>query len=142
MATKIAEGITKSSQWHIDRSKAEWSAEAKAAKAKLDQDPHNPKLWMELGLALGEQALFREAIECYTMGLVYDPFDAMLYRHRGHRYLSIGEVENFMSDCMMCLRLDPTNWWAAYFLQEGFFVKGEYELAESRSRSRPSAMRS
>ncbi len=134
MAVGIAPGVTRESQWHMTRTNVAWSEEALAAKAAVDKDDTNPKLWYDLGVILENSGLFRESVDCFSMALIYDPFNADYYMHRGHRYLSIGEVPAFTADFEMCLRIDPKNWWALYYIQEGFQALGHYELAEEYSR--------
>lgn len=41
---------------------------------------------------------FREAIRIYTEGMTKFPDDARLYRHRGHRYISIRETDRAIAD--------------------------------------------
>jgi len=41
---------------------------------------------------------YREAIDIYTLGIEQFPNDARLYRHRGHRYISIREYDKAIAD--------------------------------------------
>lgn len=41
---------------------------------------------------------YREAIKIYTEGINKFPEDARMYRHRGHRYISIREFDNAIQD--------------------------------------------
>ena len=41
---------------------------------------------------------FREAIDIYTRGIRLHPNDARLYRHRGHRYITIREFDRAIPD--------------------------------------------
>ncbi len=41
---------------------------------------------------------FRDAIDIYTRGLARHPRDARLLRHRGHRYLTVREIEKALAD--------------------------------------------
>ncbi len=130
MAVGIAPGINREDQWHMSRSKVEWSDAAKAAKEKCKAEPYNAKAWYDLGCILEEESLWRESVDCFSMALIFDPFNADYYMHRGHRYLSIGEVASFTADFEMCLRIDPKNWWALYYIQEGFTAMGYFDKAE------------
>ena len=69
---------------------AEWSKEACAAQKRALEHPENADAWMELGLELRKQMLFREAIKAYSEGLSRQPFHSLLYRHRGHALVNIG----------------------------------------------------
>ena len=48
---------------------------------------------------------FREAIEIFTRGIELHPYDARLYRHRGHRYISVRELNNAIVDLERAARL-------------------------------------
>ena len=41
---------------------------------------------------------FREAIDVYTRALAKHPKDARLYRHRGHRYITVRELDKAVAD--------------------------------------------
>jgi tetratricopeptide (TPR) repeat protein len=53
-------------------------------------------IWMGRRTAyLGQ---YREAIEIYTNAARLHPNDARIYRHRGHRYLTVRELDNAIAD--------------------------------------------
>ena len=54
-------------------------------RSALATAPDSVGLWMRLGLALAGSWRYQQAIDAYSEGLVRDPFNALLYRHRGHR---------------------------------------------------------
>lgn len=58
------------------------------AEKKLAADPRNIELIIALGRAQATVWRFRDAIAAYTRGIEMDPNNAMLYRHRGHRYIT------------------------------------------------------
>src|SRR5262245_64713572 len=70
------------------RSQADTGAIARA-QAALDADPRNIDKIIALGVAQSGVRQFREAIETFTRGMTITPNNAMLYRWRGHRYLSV-----------------------------------------------------
>ena len=41
---------------------------------------------------------YREAIDLYTQGITGHPGDARMYRHRGHRYLTVREIDRAIAD--------------------------------------------
>ena len=70
-------------------------AEAEAALAAAPEDV-DALIWMGRRTAyLGQ---YRAAIEIYTNALRLHPDDARLYRHRGHRYLTVREPDNAIRD--------------------------------------------
>lgn len=101
---------------------------AKAIEA-VKADPANPDKYMELGLCLRRQMFFREAIEAYSIGLSYDPFKCLLYRHRGHAYVNIGLYHQAAADFETGLRIDPKNWDCWYHLGLAYHLMGMYERA-------------
>src|SRR3989442_639709 len=63
------------------------------AESALAADPRNVDRIIQLGVAQSGVRQYREAIQTFTRGLTIAPNDAMLYRWRGHRYLSVREVD-------------------------------------------------
>ena len=119
----------KEDQVQFRRSKLEFSPEVKEIEKQLEQDPTNVELWMQKGKALSKQSLFVEAIEAYSMGLSYNPFHALTYRHRGHRYISVRRYREAAADFELSLRLDPTNWDSWYHLGLAYYLLGAYQRA-------------
>ncbi len=107
--------------------------ELSAVQAKLDADPENAGLWMEKGLTLAKASLYREAGECYAKAIALDPFNGVLYRHRGHRFLSQWRFEDACADFTLAARLlaenNPEQWNVYYHLGLSHFLLGQYEKA-------------
>ncbi|MEG2233953.1 MAG: tetratricopeptide repeat protein [Oscillospiraceae bacterium] len=105
----------------------------KAIDAKIAADPDNSALWMEKGLAFAGSSLFREAEECYAHAIALDPFNNILYRHRGHRMLSQWRFEDACADFTLASKLmpdnGPENWNIWYHLGLSHFLLGEYAKA-------------
>jgi tetratricopeptide (TPR) repeat protein len=70
-------------------------AEARAAFDANDTDV-DAIIW--LGRRTAYLGRFRDAIEVYTRGIELHPDDARLYRHRGHRYISVREIDLAIAD--------------------------------------------
>lgn len=70
-------------------------ADARAALAADDSDPRN---WIWVGRRLGYLWRMREAIDVYTRAIERFPEYAPLYRHRGHRYISVREFDQAIVD--------------------------------------------
>ncbi|MES2525042.1 MAG: tetratricopeptide repeat protein [Gemmatimonadota bacterium] len=51
-----------------------------------------------LGRRLGYLGRLRESIEVYGRGIALHPENPWLYRHRGHRYISVREFDNAIAD--------------------------------------------
>ncbi len=96
------------------------------AKAALDLDPRNVQRIIALGVAQSGARQFREAIETFTRGIAIAPNDAMLYRWRGHRYLSVREFTKAQADLTHGYQLDSTNYGILYHLGVLRFVQGNF----------------
>jgi len=99
------------------------------AQAALDKDPRNIQKFIALGVAQSGARQFREAIETFTAGLTIAPNDPMLYRWRGHRYLSVREFDKSMADLTRGYQLDSTNYGILFHLGILRFLRGEFDDA-------------
>lgn len=113
-----------------ERSQIERSDKVKEAYAKVQAQPMCGDLWMEYGLALSEQFLFREAVEAYSKAIALDPFRGIYYRHRGHRLISCREYPQAAADFTIASRLIPDNWDVWYHLGLSYYLMGEFAQAE------------
>ncbi|MDH3272289.1 MAG: tetratricopeptide repeat protein [Gemmatimonadota bacterium] len=77
-------------------------AEAEDALTAAPEDV-DALIWM--GRRTAYLGHYREAIETYTHALELHPDDARLYRHRGHRYLTVREPDNAIADLRRAVEL-------------------------------------
>ena len=68
------------------------------ARAALDAAPDDPDAWIWVGRRLGYLQEYREALEVYGEALERFPDDARLYRHRGHRLISVRNLDAAIRD--------------------------------------------
>ncbi len=68
------------------------------ARADLEANPDVPEAFIWVGRRTAYLGRYREAIEIYTRALEKHPDDARLYRHRGHRYISVRELDLAVAD--------------------------------------------
>lgn len=68
------------------------------AKAGYELAPNSADALIWYGRRTAYLGHYTEAIELYTHGLTQHPEDARLYRHRGHRYLSIRCMDKALAD--------------------------------------------
>ena len=121
------------------RSQADTGPVARAEHA-LAADPKNVDLIIQLGVAQSGARQFREAIETFTRGLTIAPTNAMLYRWRGHRYLSVREFDRAMADLTRGAALDSTIYGIWYHLGIVRFVRGDYAgAADAFKKAQPKA---
>ena len=69
-----------------------------AAQQAYDNDPGSADALIWFGRRTAYLGRYREAIAIYTRGIEEHPDDARLYRHRGHRYISVRLFDLAISD--------------------------------------------
>lgn len=110
------------------------------AEAALARDPRNVALFIQLGIAQSAARQFREAIATFTRGLAIAPADPVLYRWRGHRYLSVRDFDRAGNDLTRGFALDSTNYGILYHLGIVRFVQGDFSgAAAAFARAQPRA---
>ena len=80
-------------------------ANLEKARAELEQSPKNADAIIWVGRRLGYLQRFREAIDVFSRGIELHRADARLYRHRGHRYLSVREFDKAIEDLTKATQL-------------------------------------
>jgi len=68
------------------------------AQAAYERAPTDPDSIVWLGRRLAYLGRIREAIAVYSEGIALHPENPWLYRHRGHRYLTVREIDNAIRD--------------------------------------------
>jgi dipeptidyl aminopeptidase/acylaminoacyl peptidase len=69
-----------------------------AATEEFVRSPDDADAIIWLGRRTAYLGRFRAAIDIYTRGLARHPRDARLLRHRGHRYLTVREIDKAVAD--------------------------------------------
>lgn len=99
------------------------------AEGALAADPLSVQRIIQLGVAQSGARQFREAIETLTRGLAIAPRDPMLYRWRGHRFLSVRDFARARADLEEGFRLDSTNYGVLYHLGIVYYAGGDFTRA-------------
>lgn len=121
------------------RSLADTGAIARAERARA-ANPADVALIIQLGQAQSAARQFREAIATFGSGLAIAPGDPMLYRWRGHRYLSVRELDRALDDLRRGFALDSTNYGVLYHLGIVWFARGDFaRAADVFTRAQPFA---
>lgn len=81
-----------------DEAKRNMEARLSEARARYAAETKNPEAVIWLGRRLGYLGRFNGAIETYTAGLKDFPREARLYRHRGHRYITMRRFDLAIAD--------------------------------------------
>lgn len=69
-----------------------------AARADAQKDPNSADAAIWLGRRTAYLGRFREAIDIFSAAITKHPEDARLYRHRGHRYISLRNFDDAVAD--------------------------------------------
>ena len=77
----------------------------KNAEALHARNPGDPDAAIWLGRRLGYLGRYRDAIARFSDGAGKHPDDARMYRHRGHRYITVREFPRAIADLSQAARL-------------------------------------
>lgn len=133
-----------------DERRAELEANLAEAQARFDEDPEDPENIIWLGRRLAYLWRYQDAIDVYTRGIELHPDNHKLYRHRGHRYITVRELDRAVADLERAAELiegvpdevEPdgapnergiprstshSNIW--YHLALAYYLQGEFEQA-------------
>jgi tetratricopeptide (TPR) repeat protein len=98
-------------------------ARAESALAAGPQDVHRI---IQLGVAQSAIRRYREAIATFSRGIAIAPDSGILYRWRGHRYLSVRQLDSARADLEHGLKLDSTLYGCWYHLGIVKYVTGDF----------------
>ncbi|MGQ0649758.1 MAG: tetratricopeptide repeat protein [Gemmatimonadaceae bacterium] len=110
------------------------------AEQALAANPNSVDAILALGAAQSGARQFREAIATYTRGIGIAPRNAVLYRWRGHRYLSVRENDRALADLNRGAAIDSNVYGIWYHLGVLRYLRGEFaDAAAAFARGRPIA---
>ena len=69
-----------------------------SAHATLVARPDDPNAWIWLGRRLAYLGYYQAALAAYTTALARHPGDARLLRHRGHRHITVRDLDGAIED--------------------------------------------
>jgi tetratricopeptide (TPR) repeat protein len=75
------------------------------ARAAHERHPEDPEAWIWLGRRTAYLGRYREAVAIFGRAIARHPSDPRLYRHRGHRYLTLREIPRAIEDLERAARL-------------------------------------
>lgn len=96
------------------------------AESALAATPRDVQRIIQLGLAQSAIRRYREAIATFTRGIAIAPDSGILYRWRGHRYLSVRQLDSARADLEHGLKLDSTLYGCWYHLGIVKYVTGDF----------------
>lgn len=77
---------------------ARMEAQLADARAAWEQDRDDADALIWVGRRTAYLGRYREAIDIFSDGIARHPADARMYRHRGHRYLTVREIARAIAD--------------------------------------------
>ena len=80
--------------------RARYELQLANARASYERSPTNVDSIIWLGRRLAYLGRIREAIDIYSKGIALHPENPWLYRHRGHRYITVRELDNAIADLL------------------------------------------
>lgn len=80
-------------------------AQLAEAKANYKANPDDALALIWYGRRTAYTGAYRGAIKIFSEGIKKHPTDARMYRHRGHRYISIREFDRSIADYEMAVKL-------------------------------------
>jgi Flp pilus assembly protein TadD len=110
------------------RSQADTGPIARAQRA-VDADPRSVQKLITLGIAQSGARQMQEAVRTFTRALAIEPDNPILYRWRGHRYLSVRNFDRAMADFTRGYGMDSTVYGILYHLGVLRFVRGDFNAA-------------
>src|SRR5262249_51186543 len=78
--------------------RARYEQQLAEARRAYEHTPENADSIIWYARRLGYLGRIRESIAVYTHGILLYPNDPWMYRHRGHRYITVREFDNAIGD--------------------------------------------
>lgn len=84
---------------------ARLDVELDSAQARYEANPEDPDALIWVGRRFAYAGRYRDAIDAFTEGVERFPGDARFYRHRGHRYITVRELDRAVDDLEHATRM-------------------------------------
>lgn len=88
-----------------ERQRTLLDSQLQVAKINFDHAPHNADALIWYARRLSYLGRYKETIDVLSEGIMQHPDDARLYRHRGHRFLTMRCIEKGIADLEEAVRL-------------------------------------
>jgi tetratricopeptide (TPR) repeat protein len=96
------------------------------AESALAANPRDVNLIIALGIAQSGARQYREAIETFSRGLAITRDNPLLFRWRGHRYISVREFDAAERDLAEAVRRDSMSYDIWYHVGVVRFARGDF----------------
>ncbi|MDQ7052301.1 MAG: tetratricopeptide repeat protein [candidate division KSB1 bacterium] len=84
---------------------AKLTAQLKEAQKRYEANPDDPDALIWYGRRLAYLWRYREAVQVFSGGIKQFPNDARMYRHRGHRYITLRQFDRAIADLEKAAKL-------------------------------------
>jgi tetratricopeptide (TPR) repeat protein len=81
-----------------DETRERLEAQLAEARADLEANPGDADAIIWVGRRLAYPGRYQEAVEVFSEGIRLHPEDARMYRHRGHRYITLRRLDDAIRD--------------------------------------------
>src|SRR5687767_15655411 len=88
-----------------NETRARYERQLAEARAAYERTPNDADSIIWYGRRLGYLGRIRDAIDVYSRGIRLHPDNPWLYRHRGHRYITVRELDKAIADFERASRL-------------------------------------
>lgn len=85
--------------------KSRFEANLASAKAEYENNPHDAEAIIWYGRRTAYLGNYQKAIDIFSEGVEKHPDDARMYRHRGHRYISVRQFDEAIEDFTKAVEL-------------------------------------
>jgi tetratricopeptide (TPR) repeat protein len=103
--------------------------ELREAIKKVEANPEDPENIIMYGRRLAYLWRYHDAIDVYSKGIKRFSDHAMLYRHRGHRYISVRQFDKAFADLARASELNDHDFDIWYHLGLAHYLKGQFQQA-------------
>lgn len=100
-----------------------------AADAALSQAPDDVDRIIAAGIARAGRWQYSGAIQLYDRGIALEPDNPWLYRHRGHRFVSLRRFPEAVRDLEHAAALDSLSFDILYHLGLAHYLEGNFDEA-------------
>jgi tetratricopeptide (TPR) repeat protein len=88
-----------------EETRRDYEAKLAEARTEYEADPDDADAIIWLGRRTAYLGEYREAIAIFSEGIAKHPDDARMYRHRGHRYITVRRFDDAIADLERAARL-------------------------------------
>ena len=96
---------------------------------QLELNPEVAENIIAYGSRLANLWRYHDAIDVYTKGISKFPDNAMLYRYRGHRYISLRNFKQAVEDLTRASQLNNRDFDIWYHLGLAYYLQGDFAQA-------------